>query len=68
MIKHMINHMMNMGRAKNENIRKLQKSRNMYHLSIPIDIVREMRLKEKQKLVVDYDKRRKRIIIKDWEK
>lgn len=57
-----------MGRRKNENIRKVQRAGGMYFVSIPIGIAREIRLKEGQKVVVDYDKRYERIIIKDWKK
>lgn len=57
-----------MGRRVNENIRKVQRSSGMYYISIPIEIAREMGIQERQKMVVEYDSRRKRIIIKDWEK
>jgi len=57
-----------MGRHKNENIRKIQRSHGSYIVSIPISIAREMKLKERQKVVFEYDKRRKKIIIKDWKK
>jgi hypothetical protein len=40
----------------------------MYFVSIPIAIAREMKLRERQKVVVEYNKRSKKIIIKDWEK
>ena len=35
-------------------------------LPISISMVRAMKLREKEKVVFEYDKRRKRIIIKDW--
>jgi len=57
-----------MGRRKNENIRKIQQSHGTYYVSIPIDIAREMKLKERQKVVFDYDSRTKKITIKDWKK
>lgn len=50
------------------NIRKVQKSHNTYYVSIPIEIVKEMKLQEREKVVFEYDKKRKRIIIKDWKK
>jgi len=56
-----------MGRRKDENIRKVQRSGGMYYVSIPIEIAREMGIRERQKVVVEYDNRGKRIIIKDWE-
>jgi bifunctional DNA-binding transcriptional regulator/antitoxin component of YhaV-PrlF toxin-antitoxin module len=58
-----------MGRRKiqNRNIRKIQKSKQMYYISIPIEIMREFKWKERQKVVVEkYGS--KRIIIRDWEK
>ena len=57
-----------MGRRKlsQRNIRKLQHSNGSYYLTIPIEMVREMKLREREKVVFEYDKRRKRIIIKDW--
>lgn len=57
-----------MGRRKLEkrNIRKLQYSHGSYHLNIPIEIVREMKLKERERVVFEYDKKRKRIIIRDF--
>lgn len=57
-----------MGRRRLEqrNIRKLQKSHGSYHVSIPIDMVRAMKLKERERVIFEYDKRRKRIIIKDY--
>ena len=57
-----------MGRRKNENIRKVQKSHSTYYLSIPIEIARAMKLRERQKMVFDYDDKSKKIIIKDWKK
>lgn len=59
-----------MGRRKLEqrNIRKIQQSRGSYFVSIPIEIVRAMKLKEREKVVFEYDKRNKIIKIKDWKK
>jgi len=53
-----------------ENIRKLAKVGGgaTYAITLPIEAVRDLGWQEKQKLVVEYDKRRKRLIIKDWEK
>ena len=56
-----------MGRRKIEdkNIRKIQKSGNgTYHVSIPIEIVRNMKLRERQKVVVK--QRGTSIKISDW--
>lgn len=58
-----------MARRKNENIRKLQNPGNKsYTVSIPIDMIRLLKWREHQKVVFELDKRRKRLIIKDWEK
>lgn len=48
-------------------IRKIVKNgRNSYYINIPKEIVRELKFKERQKLVIT--KRGKRISIIDWEK
>lgn len=55
---------------KNKNIRKLQDpgDRKHYTVSIPIDFIRFLKWKEHQKVVFELDKKRKRIIIRDWKK
>ena len=57
-----------MRKLSEQNIRKIQRSHGVYYTSIPIGIAREMKLRERQKVVFEYDKRRKKIIIKDWKK
>lgn len=58
-----------MPRRKNENIRKIQNpAGRSYTVSIPINFIRELKWKEHQKVVFEMDKRRKRLIIKDWKK
>ena len=55
MISFIISFFLNMARRKLEdkNIRKIQKSGNgAYHISIPIEIVRKMKLRERQRVVV----------------
>ncbi len=48
-------------------IRKLFKnSRYSYALTIPPAIIRGLRLREKQKLIIEGDTRTKRIVIRDW--
>ena len=49
------------------NTRKLQKSSGSYYLSIPIEIIRSLKWKEGQKLVVKKLGRTK-IVIEDWKK
>ncbi len=54
-------------KLEDRNIRKLAKGANgSYHVTLPIEAVRDLGWRKSQKLVVDVDKRRKRIIIKDW--
>ena len=48
-----------------KNTRKLTKLGDSYALTLPIDIVRELGWREKQKVVVT--KRGKGILIQDWE-
>jgi len=38
-----------------------------YGLTLPIDIVRKFKWRERQKLQLTVDEKRKRIIIEDWE-
>ncbi len=58
-----------MGRRKNENIRKLQRTGGgTYVISLPIKAIRLLKWKENQKLVIKFDRGRKRFIVKDWEK
>lgn len=56
-----------MGRRKEENIRKIQQAgkEGSYHLTLPIKIMRELKWRQGQKVVVK--KRGKRVIIEDWE-
>ena len=61
-----------MGRKKveNRNVRKLTKvgGGTTYAITFPIDTIRLFGWKEKQKMIIETDKARKRIIIKDWKK
>ena len=52
------------------NIRKLAKvgGGKTYAITLPIDAIRKFGWQEKQKLVINVDSKRKRLIIKDWEK
>ncbi len=52
-----------------KNIRKLSKTgRGGYLVRLPIDFVQNLKWKKGQKLDLILDKKRKRIIIKDWER
>lgn len=47
-----------------ENVRNILKVRRSYYVSLPIQVIREFKWKEGQKVVVE--KRGKEIVIKDW--
>jgi hypothetical protein len=51
-------------------IRKISKVANgtSYSITLPIEIIREWKWKEKQKVVLDIDKKNRVIKIKDWKK
>ena len=54
-------------RAGEQNIRKLTKiGKKSIGLTLPIEIIRKLGWKEKQKVVVKVE--RKRIIVKDWKR
>jgi len=57
-----------MARRKLEenNIRKIMRNGNSYAVTIPIEIMREFKWREKQKVV--FKKRGKGIVIYDWKK
>ncbi len=58
-----------MSRKKLEerNIRKLTKTGGTtYYVTLPIESIRELGWQKSQKLIVEVDKRRDRIVIKDW--
>jgi len=51
----------------NENVRKISRAgKSSLYVTIPIDIVRELKWREKQKVVVK--KKGKTIVIEDWKK
>jgi bifunctional DNA-binding transcriptional regulator/antitoxin component of YhaV-PrlF toxin-antitoxin module len=49
---------------KYKNIRNIQKNQSTYYVSLPIEAVRELGWKERQKVVIT--KRGKKLIIEDW--
>lgn len=57
-------------KLENRNIRKLTKMAggSSYGITLPIDVIREFRWKERQKLQLKIDKKRKRIVVEDWKK
>lgn len=48
-----------------EDIRNIQQSRNTYHVSIPIKMMRELGWQERQK--VRFRREGKKLIVEDWE-
>jgi len=56
-------------KMSNRNIRKITKvGGRSYAITLPIEIVRSFKWKEKQKVVLKINKKRKTITIKDWKK
>jgi len=57
-------------KIENKNVRSLSKTSQgrSYSVTLPIDIVRRWRWKNRQKLQLKIDEKRKRIIIEDWKK
>ena len=56
-------------RAKQRRVRKLSRvgRGRTYSITLPIEVIRQFKWQEKQKLVLEIDAKKKRIIIKDWE-
>jgi hypothetical protein len=56
-------------KIEEKNTRKLSKTtRGSYLVRLPVDFVRSLKWKSRQKLDLELDKKRGRIIIKDWKK
>jgi len=57
-------------KLEDRNVRSLNKTSGgeSYGITLPIEAVRAFRWQKKQKLELVIDERRKRIIIKDWER
>ena len=53
-------------RLNQKEIRKITKNGNSYSVSIPIEILKELKWREKQRVIVK--KRGKSLIISDWTK
>jgi len=51
-------------KIENRNIRKIFKSGESYAVTLPVEIIRDLEWREKQKVIVK--KQDKKIIIKDW--
>lgn len=53
-------------KLEEKNVRKVFKSGNSYAITLPLEIVRDLKIREKQKVIVrKFDKK---IIIEDWKK
>ena len=50
------------------NIRTLAKSNSSYYVTLPIEAIRELGWKRRQKLTLHVDYRHKEIVIRDWVK
>lgn len=57
-------------KIEDKNIRSLSKTSQgrSYSITLPIDVIRRWRWKNRQKLQLTIDERKKRIIIEDWDK
>lgn len=55
-------------KLQNRNIRSLTKTSRgkSYSITLPIDVVRRWRWKNRQKLSLTMDEKKKRIFIEDW--
>jgi antitoxin component of MazEF toxin-antitoxin module len=53
-------------RLENKNIRKILKNGDSYAITLPIDMVRKLGWREKQKVVVELNGQK--ITVKDWKK
>ena len=60
---------MSITRADQRNTRKLNRvgRGRTYSITLPIEVIRKFRWQKKQKLALEIDFKKKRIIIKDWE-
>ncbi|OGD67258.1 hypothetical protein A2442_00605 [Candidatus Campbellbacteria bacterium RIFOXYC2_FULL_35_25] len=55
-------------KLEDRNIRKLAKNGPTYFVTLPIEGIRDLGWIKSQKLVVNVDKKNKKIVIKDWKK
>jgi len=56
-------------KLEDRNVRKLMKiGGRSYMLTLPIEFIRELDWQEAQKLLLEFNKKNKSIIIKDWKK
>jgi len=56
-------------KIEQRNIRKITKiGKKSFAVTLPVEIVRDWRWKEKQKVVLEIDNKKKIIKIKDWKK
>jgi antitoxin component of MazEF toxin-antitoxin module len=62
----MIFYFMSRRKLVDKNIRKILKSGDSYAVTIPIEVMRELKWREKQKVVVK--KYGSKVVIKDWKR
>ncbi|MCK4918269.1 MAG: hypothetical protein KAS02_00570 [Candidatus Pacebacteria bacterium] len=55
-------------KLEDRNIRKLSKNGPTYFVTLPIEVIRGLGWQKFQKLEVEVDDKKERIIIKDWKK
>lgn len=55
-------------KLEERNIRKLTKTGSSFSITLPIEVIRSFKWKERQKLELVVDKRNKIIKIRDWKK
>ena len=60
---------MSKGKTPKRNIRKITKvGGKSYAVTLPIEVIRLFNWKERQKVILKINKKRRTITIKDWEK
>lgn len=53
-------------KLKNRNVRNIQKNQRTYYVTLPVEAVKKLGWKERQKVVVK--KKGRTLVIKDWKR
>jgi len=53
-------------KIQNRNVRNIQKNQRTYYVTLPVEMVRDLGWRERQKVVVK--RRGKKLTIEDWKK
>lgn len=53
---------------ENRHTRKLIKGTTSYMVTLPIEFIRALGWRDNQNLVVEFDERRRELIVRDWQK